>query len=231
MNFAGIDQHLWLKAYPAVAVNAVLFVFALLAKPRLRIYLLLFSATTLVDIFVAAKFIPIANAELQTALEYIFVLIGDLRFVILLAFLLYGQKKLGDLERFSLSAEVLKPAFVFTLFPTLLVTALGFARPELLKEPRYKFLSYEIIFFVLTFLWMFVVLPQKNIPEPEKKFLRRAAIPVFIFYGLWPIADLLILRGVDFGYALRIVPNLTYYCSFLWWVQISSSRSNRLDAA
>ena len=87
MNFTNIDQSLFFKTYPAIAANTVLFLFALFAKPRLRIYLLIFSATTLVDILVASKIIPIGNPDVQIAIEYIFVLIGDLRFILLLAFI------------------------------------------------------------------------------------------------------------------------------------------------
>ncbi len=225
MNLTGIDQNLWLKTYPAIAANALLLLYAIFAKPRLRAYLVIFSATTLVDILVASKILPMGNPDAQTAVEYIFVLIGDLRFIILLAFLLYAQKSMSDLASFSLDGSVLKPAIIFVMFDSLLIRAIEFAKPEIFAEPRYKFLTYELIFFALTFLWIFAVMPQKNIAEPERKFLKRAAIPVFIFYGLWPLADILILKGIDFGYALRVVPNLTYYCVFLWWVHLVSRRA------
>lgn len=224
MNFTNIDQSLFFKTYPAIAANAGLFLFALLAKPRIKAYLLIFSATTLVDILVASKIIPIANPDVQTAVEYIFVLIGDLRFILLLAFVVYAQKKISDIVSFRVDGSVLKPALIFMMFDSLLIRAIEFAKPGIFAEPRTKFLTYEIIFFVLTFLWIFAVMPQKDIAETERRFLRRAAIPVFIFYGLWPIADILILKGVGFGYALRIIPNLTYYCVFLWWVHAVTPR-------
>lgn len=227
MNLVGIDQNLFFKTYPAIAANAALFIFALLAKPRLRIYLLIFSATTLVDILVASKIIPIGNGDVQTAIEYIFVLIGDLRFIILLAFVVYAQKKMPDIAAFRVDGSVLKPALIFMMFDSLLIRAIEFAKPGIFAEPRYKFLTYEIIFFVLTFLWIFAVMPQKDIAETERRFLRRVAIPVFIFYGLWPVADMLILKGHEVGYALRIVPNLTYYCGFLWWVLVSVPRAEK----
>jgi hypothetical protein len=225
MNLIGIDQNLYLKTYPAIVANALLLLYAIFTKPRLRPYLVIFSTTTLVDILVASKIIPIGNDDAQIAFEYIFVLIGDLRFIILLAFLLYGQKKLPDLASFSLDGSVLKPAVIFVMFDSLLIRAIEFAKPGIFAEPRYKFLTYELIFFALTFLWIFAVMPQKDIAEPERKFLKRAAIPVFIFYGLWPLADILILKGIDFGYALRVIPNITYYCLFLPWIAFSSFRA------
>lgn len=224
MNLSGIDQNIFLKTYPAIAVNVALFLFALFSRPRLKTYLLIFSTTTLTDILVASKIIPIANGDVQIAIEYIFVLIGDLRFILLLAFVVYAQKKMPEIENFRVDGSVLKPALIFVMFDSLLIRAIEIARPGIFAEPRYKFLAYEIIFFILTFLWIFAVMPQKNIAEKERRFLRRAAIPVFIFYGLWPIADILILKGIEFGYALRIVPNLTYYCVFLWWVHAVTPR-------
>lgn len=218
MSFIGIDQAPFLKTYPAIVANAALFVFALIKKPALRTYLLIFSATTLVDILVAGKIIPISNAQLQTSIEYIFVLIGDLRFIILLAFLVYAGKKMADLESFKIDGSVIKPALIFMMFASLLVQAIDYAKPGFFSEPRRRFLTYELISLTLTFLWIYAVLPQKPVVKREAKFLRRASIPVFAYYGLWSIADILILNGFEAGFAIRLVPNLVYYCIFLWWV-------------
>lgn len=224
MPLLNIDQNVWLKVYPAIAVNAALLLYAFFGRPALRPFLMLFSATTLVDILIAGKVIPISSDDVRTGIEYVFVLVGDLRFIILLAFLLYGKKSLEDLRRFRPMGEVLRPALLFTFFPTLLVSAVGFAKPGLLIMGRHKFLAYELIFLALTFLWIFVVLPQKNIAAAERKFLRLASLPVFVFYGLWPLADILILTGIEAGYLLRVVPNLTYYCVFLWSVERNFTR-------
>lgn len=218
MPLLNIDQNVWLKVYPAIAANAALLIYALLRRPGLKTYLIIFSLTTLADILVAGKILPLGDERLRTVLEYIFVLVGDLRYILLLAFLLYGQKTLTELRTFRLSGEVLRPTLIFTLFPTLLVSAINFAKPGLLLLPRHKFLAYELIFFTLTLLWIYIVLPQKNIPGKEAGFLRRVSVPVLIFYGLWSVSDILILSGIEAGYALRIVPNLTYYCGFLWWL-------------
>lgn len=218
MQLMNIDQNVWLKVYPAIAANAALLLYVLFRRPALKLYLLLFSATTLADILVAGKILPLPDENSRVVLEYIFVLIGDLRYIVLLAFLLYGQKTLADLRAFRLSGDVLRPMLIFTLFPTLLVSALGYAKPGLLQIPRHKFLAYELAFFTLTLLWIYVVLPQKNIAGKEAGFLLRASFPVFVFYGLWSVSDILILNGIEAGYALRIVPNLTYYCGFLWWL-------------
>ncbi len=225
MNLVGIDQYFWFKTWPAIASNLALVVFAVARRPPLMRYLLLFGATTLVDILVASHLFPIGSDGAQVAVEYLFVLIGDLRFILLLAYFLYAGLGPEELEHLALPASVLKPAFVFTLFPTIMVAAIGFAKPELMNDARHKFLAYELVFFGLTTLWIFVVLPQKSLAPAASRFVKTAAIPVFLFYGLWSLADILILNGVTAGYAIRIVPNLLYYCGFLWWVHLAHNSS------
>ncbi len=221
MDYTNIDQNFYLKTLPALVANAALVLYALARKPPLWRYLALFGITTLADISVAGNLVPIASAELQTAIEYIFVLIGDLRFILLLAYVLYAGKTLEDIDALRLTGDVLRPALIFTIFPTLIVSAIGFAKPDLLALPRQKFLAYELVFFGLTLLWLQVVLPQKPVAEREQRLIRQVALPVLGFYGLWSLADMLILRGMQIGYAVRILPNLLYYCLFLWWVALA----------
>jgi len=222
MDYTNIDQNFFLKTLPALLSNAALVLYAIARRPRLWRYLMLFGLTTLADISVAGNLLPIANAEVQTGIEYIFVLIGDLRFILLLAYILYAGKTLADIDTLRLTGEVLRPAIIFMLFPSLIVSAIGFAKPDLLQLPRQKFLAYELVFFCLTLLWLKVVMPQKPVADRERNFIRQVSLPVLGFYGLWAIADILILRDMQIGYAVRILPNLLYYCLFLWWVAFAS---------
>lgn len=223
MNLIGIDTSFWFKTAPAILSNLALILFAIFKRPPLMRYLLLFGFTTLIDILVASRLLPMPTDSAQIAVEYLFVLIGDLRFILLLAYFLYAGLGAKDLEQLRLPGSVLKPAFIFTLFPTILVAAVGFAKPQLMTEARHKFLAYELIFFALTTLWIFVVLPQKSLSAQNARFVKSAAVPVFLYYGLWSLADILILRGVEAGYAIRIVPNFLYYGVFLWWIAHSFS--------
>ncbi|AFM11174.1 hypothetical protein [Turneriella parva] len=225
MNLVGIDQSFWFKTWPAIFSNLVLVLFVVFKRPPLFKYLLVFALTTLADILVASKIVAMPDDTLQTAVEYVFVLIGDLRFILLLAYFLYAGLGATELQQLSLPGSVIKPAFIFTLFPTILVGAVGFAKPHLLTEARHKFLAYELIFFILTVLWIYIVLPQKNLSAASARFVKSAALPVFLFYGLWSLADILILRGVEAGYAIRIVPNFLYYSVFLWWIHLAHGSS------
>lgn len=228
MELVNIDQNFYTKTLPALLANGALVVYALLRAVPLRRYLVFFGMTTLLDIAVAGQLIPIGNAELQTTLEYLFVLIGDLRFILLLAYILYAGKTLFDIEKLQPNWDVLRPAIIFTLFPSLIVSAIGFACPDWVREMRQKFFAYEITFFVLTVLWIYVVMPQKNVARREQVFLKRAAQPVLVFYGLWALADMLLLKGIAAGHALRIVPNVVYYCVFLWWIAYAAYRYSRV---
>lgn len=222
MELTNIDQNFYCKVLPALVASGILVICAALHAVPLRRYLLLFGATTLLDICIAGSLVPIGNQELQTGLEYLFVLIGDLRFILLLAYILYAGKSLSDIEKLRPGWDVLRPAIIFTLFPSLIVSAVGFACPDWVREPRQKFLAYEITFFVLTLLWIYGVMPQKSVPQREQAFLKKVSRLVLAFYGLWALADILLLRGIAAGFVVRIIPNLLYYCAFLWWVAFAA---------
>jgi hypothetical protein len=68
--------------------------------------------------------------------------------------------------------------------------------------------------FLALVLWMRALLvPRLADREPagHRRFLRRALAYVAVYYALWLAADLLILAGVDAGWALRLLPNQLYY--------------------
>ncbi|MBS0619768.1 MAG: hypothetical protein JSR44_16395 [Spirochaetes bacterium] len=209
-------QHFFIVA--ALGANALLFVFALYSRPHLKNYLLLFSSTTLLDTLIVGNFIPIAGAETQAALAYFLMLVRDLRFIIILAFLVYAKKSLADLFAFRVDSTVIKPAFIFSLFATLIVTAIGFAKPDIVGSVQNKRLAYELIFSILTLLWIFIVLPQKNIGTAEDRFMRLATLPIFLSYGLAAVGDLALARSLAWGELLRFASNIISYCGYLWWI-------------
>ncbi|MCX7632076.1 MAG: hypothetical protein N2Z22_01945 [Turneriella sp.] len=217
MDFAGIDTQWWSKTLPAILANAALLFYLTWQKHPLRRYLSIFATTTLCDIAIAGELIPIADKKLQGALEYFFVFIGDLRFTLLVAHILYSRKSLAELSLLRPGLHTTSYAIAFALLPGVSLAIVSLAFPQLLKELRQGFLFYEIFFAIMAALWIFV-LQRQSLPSREQRFLRRVAILVLAFYGLWALADTLILAGQSFGYVLRIVPNLLYYCAFLWWV-------------
>lgn len=218
MDYANIDLNFFLKALPALLANAALVIYALVRKPALWRYLTLFAITTIADNSFAGQLIRVGNEQVQSAIEYFFVLVGNLRYILLLAYVLYAGRNLADIAALRPTGDVLRPTLIFTLFPTLIVSAIGFAKPELLQPARQKLLAYELTFLGLTLLWIMVVLPQKKVAAPERHFIRQVTLPVLGFYGFWSLADILILRGFPVAYTLRVVADLLYSCVFLWWV-------------
>ena len=109
---------------------------------------------------------------------------------------------LGDFRFFYLLERAWLRAGVLTLVVPALVTPL-----ILLGVPeRYLWLGYEAGFFLLAAVLHVV----------RRKPVQRALIRFELLqYALWLFADLVLLRGHDVGWAIRIVPNLLYYTLFL----------------
>ncbi|HRP68444.1 MAG TPA: hypothetical protein PLY93_02845 [Turneriella sp.] len=203
-----------------IALNALFFFYALFKKNSLRTYLLFFVATTTVELLFVSKILPVESAEVEATVAYIFTLTSDLRFILILAFLLYAQKNISDLGSLHITGDVLKPAFIFTLFPTLIVTALGFLKPHWINQGGNRYLAYEIAFTVLTLLWVFVVLPQKTIGTAEKFLMKKAALPVLAYYGLAVMADLGVMHDPHKQQLIKILSALTRYGIFLPWLVV-----------
>ncbi len=109
---------------------------------------------------------------------------------------------LGDFRFFYLLEKQLPRAVMLTFVVPVLVVPC-----RLLEvEERYLWLSYEVGFFLLA--GVLSVLRKK----PEQQALIRFEL---VQYGLWIFADLVLLRGHDVGWAIRIVPNFLYYTLFL----------------
>ena len=100
-------------------------------------------------------------------------------------------------------------------------------------------LVYEIAFAVLAVWWATQLIPGER-PVAER-FLRATAWYVATYYALWALADVLILAGLDAGWALRVVPNQLYYgfwVPVVWWLVLRAAvrgdqqrRSRRADSA
>jgi hypothetical protein len=171
------------------------------AQRFLRVYAWVFTLGTLLD--------PLATGPLSralglsgiaaTALIFGFVLAGDFR-VLLLLFTEGGA--VADLRRAARRAAaftLLVPAATGVLYSP---AWLGLAA----WPSQLMWLIYEVCFAALA-LWL-----RRRMPTPA---LRAIALYAFGYYALWASADVLILSGVDAGWALRVVPNQLYYAFFV----------------
>jgi hypothetical protein len=74
-------------------------------------------------------------------------------------------------------------------------------------NPRVLFLVYELAFFALVLALLRWHPNARALP-----WVRSVSWLVLLYYGLWAAADALLLAtGSDFGFAVRVIPNLLYY--------------------
>ncbi|HVH18933.1 MAG TPA: hypothetical protein VNF72_11575 [Myxococcota bacterium] len=179
----------------------------------LHVWALLFTVETLID--------PIATGPLTRALHFdgvalyawifVFVWLGDFR-VLWLHFADAGDAP--DPRGAARPAAALACLVPVTTGALYAPVWMGFVE----APSQVLWLIYEVLFFALA-LWL-----RARTANPA---LRAIWLYVLAYYALWASADVLILFGVDLGWALRVLPNQLYYAffvPFVWWRARGSSR-------
>jgi hypothetical protein len=172
------------------------------AEPRaagfVRVWAAVFAVETLVDPLAIGR----AGAPMLP-----FVLLGDLRVFLLVL----GVR---DPER-SLAGTIARAAAWTLVVP--LVTWVVDSGLRAVAGPlpaQVLWLIYECAFLVLALAWRASLARS---PSPARRFLRAVLAYVALYYALWVLADVLILAGLDAGWALRVIPNQLYYA---FWVPV-----------
>jgi hypothetical protein len=179
-------------------------------------YAIVFAVEALVD--------PIANGPLVRALGwsgtgaaslllFVFVWLGDFR-VFALAFGLGAGE--GDRPRALVGAAA--ASFAVPVFAGLAWTAAHAALPEL--DGQWLWVAYELAFLCLALALRARLSTARLRANPAlAAFVRALWTYVAVYYALWAAADLLVLAGLDLGWALRALPNQLYYglwVPFVW---------------
>jgi hypothetical protein len=199
--YQGPVQHPWLLWLAAAAALAVCLTRDGL-QPSLRRYCIALVVLSLADAWLTANHvygIGALEGAAASAVPLLFVLAGDLRYLLLLG----AATPAGG---FRPDARAWAGALGLTLVVPLVSQALLAALPG---EPgaRVLYLVYELLFFGLT-----LVLPARHPGHARAPWLRAVSRFVLLYYGLWAAADAVLLAtGADVGFALRVVPNLLYY--------------------
>lgn len=178
-----------------------------ITRPRLRLLWVLQALITL-DALCTGGLSPLPSPSAwATASAVFFVIVGDARFFFLL-------------QDPSLSATGWPTRLLRAL---LLSAALSLAAyvgqqafPTQLPSSRHLFLTYELMLLTTTLLLAAFV--ARRAPDPAIRCRRRLIGFVALQYGLWALADLVILSArpwSDLGFALRLVPNALYYVAFV----------------
>ena len=169
----------------------------------LRRYCLLLTVLSLTDAWLTSSHVYGLGAltlGAASAVSLFFVLAGDLRYLLLLG----TADSRGAVQ---LSARRILAAAGLTCIVPLLAQGVVWMLPETPDGPRVLFLVYEVAFMLLTAGLMRWHPGARSIPwlAPVSRF-------VLLYYGLWAVADaIILLTGSDLGFLLRVVPNLLYY--------------------
>jgi hypothetical protein len=173
------------------------------ADPRaagfVRAWAVVFAVETIVD--------PLAIGVAGVSMLP-FVFIGDFRVFLLV---------LGVMEPARpLPGTIARAAAWTLLVPAIALIAYGLAQAAAGPLPeQVLWLVYESAFVVLALWWRGRLIPARQ--PPAGGFLRAVLVYVAVYYGLWAVADVLILSGRDVGWGLRMIPNQLYYA---FWVPV-----------
>ena len=168
-----------------------------------RRYLAALGGLTLLDAWLTTHVIPGLGPlpeHLAGIVPLFFVLAGDLRYLLVVECAAPG----GTLS-FTRRGVVRALAWmlVVPLASQVLVPLL--AGPD--APARVLYLVYELAFFALV-----LALMRWHPGSAEASWARGVGRFVLLYYGLWALADAIILGlGADAGFALRVVPNVFYY--------------------
>jgi hypothetical protein len=163
----------------------------------LRLFAVVFQIEILADAWLTS---PWSLLPASSAVSVTFVILGDLRFFVLLERFSFPDR----IHRWTASALVLS-----FIVPLASIPAQSF------WSGRVLFLIYELAFLVLAAVIRFLVLPRRAIDSSIRSWLVRLTNFEMIQYATWAFADVIILLGADVGFLVRLIPNTMYYAAFV----------------
>jgi len=191
--------------HPAVAWAAALAAVPLalaLGRTRLVALLIVLEAEIALDAWITGAWTPLAaSSPWSERAAVAFVVLGDWRFF----YLVERQWR----ER--------APALFVSLLWSLVIPIHSYlaklAWPAAMADSHLLFFVYEVAFVAMALLTGFRARRQIA-AGPVARWLARLVAFELAQYAGWALADAFILGGHDWGYALRIAPNVLYYAAF-----------------
>ncbi len=196
---------------------------------------LFFAFETMLDPWMTGPFIDragLGNGFVATLIPFAFVLLGDLRVLLLAIGVARPERSLGRNLSWAFLTSLAVPIFAGG--------AHAVARtvwPDI--HPQMLWMFYESGFFALC-----VVLSRRWLPRALGSgdgnpleasrigFLRAVFGYSAAYYALWLFADLLIVVGdLDLGWAVRMVPNQLYYAFWVPFVHVRFFSARPADRA
>lgn len=198
----------------ALAVPPVLFLVHLATRgfapgPGVEPYATRFVRGWAIVFAALAALDPVATGVLGWPLVP-FVLLGDYRvFALLVVVMEPGRSR----------ATALLEAAGWTLVVPVIALATTRAIAVVAGPPPdvALWIAYETAFALLALVLIARLVPARVGIERAavRRYLRATLAVVVAYYVLWAIADVIVLRGHEWGWGLRIVPNLLYYGAFV----------------
>jgi mono/diheme cytochrome c family protein len=190
---------------------------------------LVFQIEILLDAWLTAGTLnPVAGSALGGVLAIAFVVLGDLRFFLLLERFARPGVPLGSVLGVAAALSLVVP-----------VASLP-ARSLWPGNVRALFLSYELAFaaFACAMRWWW--LPRRVRgwegragPAPSAAvvgWLERLCLFEIVQYVAWASADIVLLLGGEVGFLLRLVPNVLYYVAFVPFAWLTAPAELRARA-
>jgi len=204
-------QHVYDSAWhlPAIAFLSVTVLFIALArrKPFIVGFTVLFGWAIILDACVNGALSPIPES-LKSLFALTFVVLGDWRYFILIERYWKGNFRLTG---------ALRTIAVTSIVPLLSLAFMQTAAGK--NDMRAVFLLYEAAFFVLALIVLGIVRRRVRSLEAQTFLLALTQFEL-LQYGLWAIADLLVILGHSWAMTLRMAANILYYALFIpfvWW--------------
>jgi len=210
------------------------------ASGLMATYALVFGLETILDPLAGGlmvRWLGLADGWMATIVMFAFVLLGDFRVLLLVFYLLAvgSRASTGRPAEIELGSVVARAASWTLLVPVATGVLVGLGRTVAGPlHPQVLWLVYELSFLVLAGWFRHRLIPRTVVAAqaPIAAYLRDILGYVAIYYALWATADVLIMAGLDVGWALRILPNQLYYAFYLpvayalffssWYVETSN---------
>ncbi len=167
-----------------------------------------FTWLTIVDPLVTGPILSAVDLgdQVESMLMIAFVIIGDFRWFFFFEF--FDESGRGQVDRRGM-LRVLGLSLIVPVVQGALLRLF----PEQFVSPHQMYMVYELCFFLLVIV--FLLFRVRRFEQSARSYKSELCFYALGYYGLWALADQIILTWGDIGFALRVVPNLLYYSLFL----------------
>lgn len=191
---------------------------------------LLFAIETMIDPIATGPLLELElfrNATASTLIPFIFVLLGDLRVLLLAVGVARSERSLQQNLAWAIGFSLIVPVIAGFCY-----SVTRWIWPD--THSQVLWMLYEFTFLVLCIYLARVWVPRSVPNDPARSaFLKSIFGFSAAYYALWWIADILIVVGeLDLGWAIRMIPNQLYYAfwvPFVYWRFFSVPPSKALQ--